>query len=160
MQLCADSCCIINLLNGGALGVLASPDKPIAFQGLVEDELERHKGDLEPLLKAGAIVLISGDEIFASEVGAIAEKHNIGAGEAECIVVGNKLGMSVATDDSKARSAVQSELGKDRVIGSLGILKNAVLAGKIDSSDAYSIYEKMKATGAFLPSIDKAFFDS
>lgn len=160
MQLCADSCCIINLLNGKALEVLVSPDHPIRFQGLVEEELERHREELEPLLRTGAIVLISGDEIFASEVGAIAEKHNIGAGEAECIVIGNKFGMSVATDDGKARTAVLSELGKDRVTGSLGLLRNAVLNGKIDASAAYAIYERMKATGAFLPSVEKSFFEN
>src|SRR4051794_32069757 len=97
-----DACCMINLLRGGVLVCISSAlHLQFAFQGLVFDEIMNDQATLRSLVEVGRAVEISGHDIYASEVANIATKHNIGLGEAECIVVGAKIGSLIASDDRK-----------------------------------------------------------
>ncbi|MCJ2054453.1 hypothetical protein [Methylobacterium sp. J-070] len=130
----------------------------LQYQGLVEDEILSHRDLLADLTGRGLIIHISGAEVFASEVGAIADKYNVGLGEAECIAIGLKSGCAVASDDRKARIAAETELGRSRIIGSIGLLAESVAAGVILPADAYTSYSIMKAKGAHLPRLSEDYF--
>lgn len=156
---CADACCAINLINGNALEIVSDlSNLTLCIQGLVEDEIGEGYGRFEKLIAVGKIQLISGDDIRASEVSAVAGRYNIGLGESECIVIGKKYNCGVASDDRKARIAAESELGQGRIIGSVGLLKKAANEGLIDPASAYSIYQAMRKAGGFLPKVEPEFF--
>lgn len=157
---CTDACCAINLINGGILSVVSQlPHIRLCMQGLVEDEIGEGFAQIAQLVAEGCFDLVSGDKILASEVGAIAERYNIGLGESECIAIGKKFACAVASDDRKARGAATVELGQSRVTGSIGLLKSSVSGGLISSEQAYASYQKMVREGAFLPRIERTFFE-
>jgi predicted nucleic acid-binding protein len=62
------------------------------------------------------------------------------------------------TDDKKARTVAKSIVGADRVIGSIGLLKQAVTCGLLSPDEAYMAYKKMVAAGGFLPEIQLDYF--
>lgn len=154
IETCVDTCCLINLHNAGVLATIAASGvRRLMYQGLVEDELRDLRGDLAALTDAGIIQAIPGSQIFASEVAQILRRYDLGLGESECIAIGLRRGISVASDDNKARSAAKAELGADRVIGSIGLLKEAVIGGVLSTAEAYAAYVEMRAMGAFLPAL-------
>ena len=156
---CTDACCILNLMNGHVLDVVAQlPDVKLCIQGLVEDEIGSGYDHVARLVSVGRFSLISGEQILASEVGAIAERYNIGLGESECIVIGKKFDYLVASDDRRARDAAASELGKGKVTGSIGLLISSINGGLISPEIAYASYKKMIEGGGFLPRLDLKFF--
>jgi predicted nucleic acid-binding protein len=82
----------------------------------------------------------------------------LGDGETECLLFTIDYGHSMASDDRKARTIAQSQIGGTRVTGSLGLLRNAVRAVKLSQQDAMTAYTRMQQAGAFLPTIDATFF--
>lgn len=149
----------MNLLNAEILELIVRANcRILQYQGLVEDEIVTHREALQDLTERGLITQISGSEVFASEVAAIADKYNVGMGEAECIAIGLKSGCAVASDDRKARIAAEAELGRPRIVGSIGLLSEAVLARAISPIDAYACYRAMKQCGAHLPHISQDYF--
>lgn len=151
---CIDACCALNLIRGGVLEIVSGlSDLRLMVQGLVEDEMRTDFSHIERLVDAGRVEVMSGDKVMASEVSAIADRYNLGLGESECIAIGHKFGVGVASDDRRARYAAAQELGQDNVIGSIGLLKRGVGAGLISGQEAFLRYEEMKRCGAFLPSI-------
>jgi predicted nucleic acid-binding protein len=149
---CTDACCAINLIKGDAIELISRLSNiRLCMQGLVEDEIGTSFSLIAALADRGKFALVSGDEILASEVGSVANRYNIGLGESECIVIGKKFNWDVASDDKKARSAAHTELGKNRVTGSIGLLKKAVADGLVNQTEAFEIYKKMVAGGGFLP---------
>src|SRR3954470_4226896 len=112
---CTDTCCLINLIRGEVLDLAATTlEREICIQGLVEDELKADAEQVRLLVEAGKIRLVSGADLFASEVGIIASSYNLGLGEAECLALARKVGCSLASDDGKARRTAIAELGKTR----------------------------------------------
>jgi predicted nucleic acid-binding protein len=107
----------------------------------------------------GALTVVSGTTIFASEVLQVVDKYLLGLGEAECIAIGLKLNSSVASDDFRARRAAVTELGRSRVVGSIGLLREAVHAGALTSAAATAAYEEMRKHGAFLPRLEATYFN-
>jgi hypothetical protein len=51
----------------------------------------------------------------------------------------------------KPRAAAEAEIGNGKIIGSIGILKELVIAGNISPAEAHNAYQQMLAKGAFLP---------
>lgn len=159
MIICVDTCCMINLLNGTLVRIFVERlQKDLRIQGLVEDELITHADEIKGLVADGVIRLIPGSEIFASEVRHVANKHNIGLGESECIALGLKNGWMVASDDGRARTAGIKEIGKERITGSIGILTQLVTAKVISQNTATTAYQKMKRAGGFLPKLPLNYF--
>ena len=156
---CIDSCCLMNLLNSGFLiDLAASNQREFYIQGLVEDEMQTQATQVQQMISQRVLHLISGGSILASEVDYIASKYNLGLGESECIAIGKKMNIAVASDDKRARTAANYELGQSRVTGSIGLLREAVIAGNLRSSDAFQAYRNMRASGAFLPRLASEFF--
>ncbi len=158
---CADSCCLINLSKADFVEKIAHQIRRIFYiQGLVEDELNEVQNFGQALLAANLLQPISGSAVFASEVGQIAAPYNIDLGEAECIAIAEKNGYAFATDDNKARKAAQTVLGNHRVVGSLGLLTEAVKVGVIEPAEAAAGYSLMRARGAFLPRVSGNYFET
>jgi predicted nucleic acid-binding protein len=156
---CTDTCCINNLINGGAVDtVVATTHRRLCVEGLVHDEVIQNREQLEKLIASGAIGEIPGGEILASEVGKVAEKYNIGLGEAECIAIGKKKNVAVASDDLRARRAAVEELGRSSVTGTLGLLREAVAKQGMTPEQAFAAYNLMVANGAYLPKVPNAQF--
>jgi predicted nucleic acid-binding protein len=154
IETCADACCLINLNNGAVLEKIATAGhRKLVYQGLVEDELHSPAAAVRKLTAEGALTRISGSNIFASEISSIIRKYDLGLGESECIAIGVKYGMVVASDDGKARAAASNEVGRARVTGSIGLLKEAVSTGALTSGEAYRAYSLMVGAGAFFPTL-------
>lgn len=161
MITCIDTCCLINLINSGLLPrIVAATGRSFQFQGLVEDELVSHRAVVESLVKTGLLTRISGAGFSASEVGAIALRHNIGVGESECIAICLKTGVLLASDDRRARNAGISELSKNRVTGSIGLLRDTVQSGLIEAGEAAEAVICMRSAGAFVPNLGSQFFQA
>jgi predicted nucleic acid-binding protein len=152
MRLVVDACSWINLVNGnGALAVvLRLPGFEWHVGPLVRDEC----GDLaevEAAVGEGNVNALDDSLIGVNAFTALRTKHRLGPGETECIAFAMALGFGVCTDDGRAREAAATELGKDRLIGSIGLLKRSVSAGLITAAGALDMYEHMVARGAYLP---------
>lgn len=86
------------------------------------------------------------------------ERFGLGDGETECLAFSVGADFGVCSDDRKARQICQSVIGKEKVMGSLGLLREAVHLGLVTADEAFQAYIKMKAAGGFLPDINLAFF--
>lgn len=157
---CVDACCLLNLIRGDFVSaVVVSATRSLCCQGLVIDEIVSDAPALARLIRSGALTEISGGQIFSSQLGAMAAAHNIGLGEAECIVIAKDLACSLASDDKRARTAAVAELGKARVTGSIGLIREAVAGGVVELDDAYLAYSKMINAGAYLPNLAQDKFE-
>lgn len=156
---CVDTCCILNSTKADFFGIIAVGLNRIFYiQGIVEDELNEVDDFGLELIQAGLLHSISGSTVFASEVGDVAANYNLGLGEAECIAIAKKNGFTVASDDGNARKAAAKELGREKIIGSLGLVVETVKSGIIDPSTAASGYDAMRRRGAFLPPVPNTYF--
>jgi len=72
------------------------------------------------------------------------------AGEAESIYFAQQLGGSFATDDNAAFAFAERRLGVGRVLDSVSILHDAVVAGGVSATDALGIANDIRACGRSL----------
>ena len=156
-----DACSAINLSKAGALEVVLNL-KGYTFSMGPQAQAECEANYPQPLreaLCAGEIATADDSRIPAATYIELLEKYRLGEGETECITFAkHETGLIVCTDDGAARKASQHALGRDRVCGSLSLLKECVREGLLTSEGAFATYELMKAKGAYLPSIDSNFF--
>ena len=114
---------------------------------------------LDEQASKGLLAVIPDDALTPDEFAAFLSLYELGSGETECIALAKKLDLSVCTDDKAARRAAEEQLGKDRVIGSLRLLRECVCQGLLTPEAACAGYETMRASGAFLPSVAHSYFD-
>jgi predicted nucleic acid-binding protein len=150
-----DSSAIINLVNGGCIDKVLSIGEHNYFVGdlITDHEILNpiQKVVLETLIETGLLTLLDA-RIPLSRVIELQNKHSLGLGETECIAICVATGYSICTDDSKARNCSKKEIGENKVIGSLYLLREAVRAGTLSCPEALKIYVRMKVKGGFLPS--------
>lgn len=158
-----DACTIIFLTNGNVLDVILKLQGRTWFVGQIVFDECRIDGKVIPELQKavddGRITLLDGSEIDAGDFLNLLQKHGLGDGETECVAYSILDGRVVCTDDRKARNVIIINLGQDKVIGSLGLLREAVNQGLLTSVDAMNAHNLMVSKGAFLPSISSNFFD-
>ena len=158
-----DACTIIFLTNGKVLDSILRLQGRTWFVGqFVLDECHKDGRvipELQQAIDDGRITLLDGSEISAADFLNLLQRHGLGDGETECLAYSIFDGRVVCTDDKKARNIIISISGGDKVIGSLGLLKEAVKQGLLTSVDAMKAYNLMVAKGAFLPTIPSNFFD-
>jgi predicted nucleic acid-binding protein len=154
-----DASTIINLVNSGCLQhVLALKLQIFLVSKIVRTESKSVAALVDVLIATQAIHLIDDSLISASEFAQAKVDWKLDDGETECIIAARKLNFIVATDDGLARRRVQLELGLDRLIGSIGLLRCAVDEKLIIGKDAFLAYKAMKAAGGFLPDISSNVF--
>lgn len=162
MRTILDASTLINISNGKVLDlILALPGRTFIVSTEVRKESRTIAEIVDALVTLGLVEIIDDSVISAAAVAQARTAWQLGSGECECILAAAALGISsVACDDLKARRRIESELGTESLTGSLGLLKDLVNAGLLDSDEAYSAYLLMRAAGGFLPSVHQGYFDS
>jgi predicted nucleic acid-binding protein len=152
-----DASSAINCINSDSLNVVLSvPRLSLGIGPIVRGEC----GDaaLEAAIALGTLQSLDDSTIPAGRFLALLQKYRLGDGETECLAFAETQGLIVVTDDGAARKAAQDLLGAERLTGTLGLLRRAVLAELIAPEDGMRRYELMKSKGAFLPDISIQFF--
>lgn len=162
MNVILDASSTINLHHGDLLGIVLSLD-PETFKFhmgvIVRGECGGLASYLEEQNGNGRLVFLPSRAIAARDLADILNRYELGLGESECIVHAERRSLIVCSDDKAARKAVEAHLGYGRVVGSVKLIRECVVAGTITSTDAYARYELMRSRGAFLPDIDSSYFD-
>lgn len=155
MDIVLDSSAIINLINGGCIDKIISCSSHNYYVGdlITDNEIldPVQKLVLESLIEKGQIILLA-STISASTVMQLQIKHGLGLGETECMAICTSTGFSICTDDRKARKCSKKEIDEKKVIGSLYLLRDAVLSGILCCDEVLNAYLQMKIKGGFLPS--------
>jgi predicted nucleic acid-binding protein len=158
-NLVLDTCCFLNLANGLILdSVLSLPDHNFFIGPLVQQEASSHAVLLSKLILDGKLLLIDEHAVSALQFLVLLGKYGLGEGETECLTYAMSTGGIVATDDGAARKAVEIELGKTHLTGSIGLLCACVRTGIVTPEEATTAYAKMVQSGAFLPRVPFVHF--
>ncbi len=163
MDIVLDSSSIINMINGDYLDVVCAMPVHTLYIGKLIKETEIletvQKTILDGLIQKSVIQVIDTD-MALSQIVTLRNRFGLGLGETECIAICiNKRGFYICSDDYKARKSAIKELGEEKVIGSLYLLRSLVLAGKISCLGALYAYKEMKMKGGFLPkALDEDYF--
>jgi len=158
VKIAVDACSVINVGNSGVVAaVLALPHEYFIGPAVL--------GESEPLdpvtqtaCDAGRITLVGDADVDLAEYSRVAEA-GLGDGETECITLAATNGWHVCSDDGRARKIAGERLGTDRVLGTIRLLMQCVVAGHLTSADAYAAYLRMVQRGAFLPTLAPQAFD-
>jgi predicted nucleic acid-binding protein len=155
-----DSSSIINLFNAGVLTLLCQLEEhEFSVPPMVVGECHRDCAvALVSLRDEGCVTFINDDAVDADEYLALLQAHRLGAGETECMAVAATDECSVCCDDRKARDAAAGLIGKERVVGSLRLLKWCVERLIIDCGAAFKAFQTMREQGGFLPDTPQSFF--
>lgn len=121
-------------------------------------KLESQKQFIDNAIAEGKLIKWKGD-IDLDLLNTLYEEYGLGDGETESIAIGISTAYSLCCDDKKARIAANNELNQSHVIGSLGMLKMAVMDNIIKCTDATLSYLEMILKGGFLPkNLDGNYF--
>lgn len=154
-----DASTLINLVNGEALVAVASlPGRHFQVSAVVRGESKTVAQALDAAVDAGALGWVDDTKITASQFAAAKADWQLDDGETECILAAEALGCAVASDDLAARKVVTARMGTDRLLGSIGLLRLAILAGTMSPDQAFSSYRLMLARGGFLPEFPRGAF--
>jgi predicted nucleic acid-binding protein len=156
-----DASTLLNLTNGDVLELaLALPQDDFFVSAEVRKESKTIAALIDELNIVGLLHFVDDDAISVDELGSSMAAWELGAGECECILAAKLDGSTVACDDYKARIRIQTELGRDRLSGSIGILASLVVAGLLSSGNAFQSYLRMRDAGGFLPALAAEYFRS
>lgn len=155
-----DASTLINLDNGGVLAeVLSHPGRTFQISPEVRRESRTVAQGIKAAVKRGDIDWVNDTAIDAQEYKDALDMWELGPGETECILVAKSLGCSVACDDGSARKVIEREIGASRMTGTVGLLRDAVVARLLTGDEAFVAYEQMKRLGGFLPKLSRADFE-
>ncbi len=147
-----DASTLFNLANGETFGtILKLPQKRFMVSKVVRGESRTIADAIDEAVELGHLGLVDDSLISVKQFSEARHRLQLDAGETECILAAAAMGCSVACDDQAARKAIIRELGETRLTGSIGLLKIAVGARAITSTEAFKAYELMRSRGGFLP---------
>lgn len=159
----ADASSLINLGKSGFFQeVIEMPTRKFLVGPLVLEEVYAGEAGVdlvEDATRKGIVLQLDDSLIDADRYIELLGTYGLGEGETECIAYSEKLGYSILTDDRKARLVICDLLGRDRLAGSLALLREAVSQKTMSGSDAYNGYIAMRRAGAFLPVLHREYFD-
>lgn len=154
-----DASTLLNLANGGVLSeVLAIEGRTYQVSGVVREESRTIAEAIDAAVEGGRIDLVDDTLISATEYADAKEAWQLGGGETECILAARALDCAVASDDGAARAVVTKMFGNARLTGSIGLLRDAVTAGKLTRDEAFRAYQSMRVRGGYLPDIAQEDF--
>lgn len=107
---------------------------------------------------SGGLIALTDEELSVAEYTRLLNIYDLGEGETECIAFAGLRNLTVYTDDKAARRAAAQELGEERALGGLRLIRACVSEGLLTCKDAYIAYEMMKSKGAFLPELSPSYF--
>ena len=153
-------------IKGKALGVPVSEllggsvrDRIRVYSWIGGDRPSDTAAAAKAAVERGDIDWVDDTAIDAQEFEDALAVWELGPGETECILAAKALGCSVACDDGAARKVIEREIGIPRMTGTVGLLREAVVAGLITAQQAYEAYQQMKRLGGFLPKLAVADFE-
>lgn len=149
-----DASTLLNLANGEVLSkVLRLPGTKFQVSAVVRDESRTIAQAIDIAVAAGGLALVDDKLIGVAQFLRAKADWQLDNGETECILAAVSVGCSVACDDKAARRVVARVLGKDRLTGSIGLLRQAVKAKLLTQAEAFASYRLMRDRGGFLPEI-------
>lgn len=154
MDIVLDACSIINLVNGNCIDrVLCLDHKFYVGDMLLEQEILSNvqKIMIEALIQKNYLKILPSN-VSLQAFKEFNKKFNLGLGETECILLCKSGDFVICTDDRKARICSETELGTDKVVGSLYLLRASVKAAIMSCAEAIGSYGLMRVKGGFLPS--------
>jgi predicted nucleic acid-binding protein len=156
LKLVIDACSLINLQKSGVFDIVLGLKTHEFYVGsFVKDECGTF---LQPYIERGLLRELSDERLSADAFSEVQTRYDLGFGETECITFALLEGMSVCSDDAKARKSAQTELGENRVTGTLFLLRDCVKNDALTAESAFVAYEQMRAKGAFLPDLQDGYF--
>ena len=154
-----DASTLINLVNGGVLSeVLNLPDHRFLVSGVVRNESRSVAAAVDVAVSTDKLGLVDDGVISANAFREAKREMQLDDGETECILAAQAMACAIGCDDRAARAFAKRELGEASLTGSIGLLRQAVVAGLITQSFAFASYKLMVARGGYLPTIDEAGF--
>lgn len=154
-----DASCIINLFNGDSLEAVLSLNEFSFFIGpIVKSECITNQEEITNFINKNELTEIGADEISGGLFLQLLQQHKLGEGETECLAYCSSSDTLMACDDERARRIGKQELGEQRVIGTLALVKMCVQERLLTDTEALRKVEQMKSRGAFLPIVDVDFF--
>lgn len=124
---------------------------PILFGPQVRQECRTIERTLDEIVQSKCAVILNDEELPFSRYVELTERYNLGAGETECLAFAELTGARVSCDDGRARRMIESELGRGRLTGSIGLMKAAVKSGLVSAAEARAAHAAMIRCGGFLP---------
>jgi predicted nucleic acid-binding protein len=160
LKIIFDASSLINLINGDGFDVvLTIQDHQFYLGPLVYSECGSDcEAKIRGALQNNELTLLDDNETASSVFLDLLQRFRLGDGETECLAFSVGTDFGVCSDDRRARQICESTIGKEKVTGSLGLLREAVKLGLITADEGFRVYLKMKTAGGFLPSIDITFF--
>lgn len=161
MNVVMDACSVINLQNGGALAAVCSiAGLKVQIGPIVGGECsEGCAAVIATLHDSGLLEYLTDTPLDADEFLEFVGEHRLGDGEAECIMLAALDDEAkVCCDDMRGRKKAQAILGDERLVGSIGLLRDAVTCGLLSAAQAYLAYMQMRDAGGFLPDISEDYF--
>ncbi|WP_061246446.1 hypothetical protein [Leptospira interrogans] len=159
MKLVVDSCCLISWNRSAFFEkVIDSGLFQLQIGYFVLDELRKETW-LISLINNGQINVID-LSISLEEVETFSKVKKLGSGESEAILIAKTALINFCSDDNRARKIATAIVGKNKVIGTLGIMKSLNEQGFINKTDLYLYYQNMKTTGSFLPDYSEINFNA
>jgi len=160
VDLIIDASSVINLDNTQGLELVAGLEgRTLCLSPLVVSECQPTcAAELLRLQRAGLIRFVDPSEISAESFLELLEAHRLGEGETECLTLCLSASYVFCSDDNRARQVAVALIGAGRVVGSIRLLKWCVANGRITPEAAFTMYQKMKAAGGFLPELMLEWF--
>jgi len=158
LKLATDSCTLIILDKGGVLEkVFALGGHEFFVGSFVKDECGTL---LDSYLQQGILKRLPDERLSLHDFVDLLGRYDLGYGETECIAFCISEGLSLCSDDARARKAAEIELGASRVVGTLYLLRECVRSNLLTKAEAVLAYEQMKVRGAFLPDWPEGYLDA
>lgn len=160
MKIVTDTCSLINFCNADALSIVCKLQGHRFFvsSGVLGECRPQTAAEVIRLKAAGKLDFIDDDDIPAAQVLDLLATQRLGVGEIEAIAACESLSLSLCSDDGPARKLATRILGKQRVVGSIRVLRWCVEESIISCDAAFGIFETMVACGGFLPPTEHSFF--
>ncbi|TIO34973.1 hypothetical protein [Mesorhizobium sp.] len=154
-----DTCSWINLVNCGLLEtVLAFLRGQKAIVSAVQMEMSGTYRELFDALQSDSQCGLCQSEVDPAELQEFIRAENIGQGEAHSILACRDRDISFVCDDRRARAVAERIIGKEKVIGSIGILCSLLATGILDIEETLLCLDKMIEAGGFLPTMDTDYW--
>lgn len=159
MIIILDASTLINLANGEVFAkVISLPGRSFKVSEEVRRESKTVARAILAAIKRGDLEWVDADLISAAAYQEALDVWGLGAGETECILAAQALSCQVACDDGAARKVIKQSVSGIQLTGSIGLLKQAVVAGLLTATQAYEAFQLMKSRGGYLPDLGPADF--
>lgn len=159
MRALLDSSSVINLVNAEAMDLVCRLDVEWWLPPLVVDESgPTCAAVLLDLRIKGLVHFLDDDTVNSERFLEFIDRYKLGAGETECMAIAVATDFSICCDDRRAREAASAIIGRERVFGTIRVLRWCVENRLIECTEAKAILRSMRAQGGFLPDTPKDFF--